>query len=121
PVAGALLAGIPAVPINPKLGARELEHVLRDSAPTAVAASPAEELPEPLAALARVPVDLDAKAQPLPSEPGDEAPVFVFYTSGTTGPPKGVWLPRRAIASNLDARAEVWRWTAADVRTRARP
>jgi malonyl-CoA/methylmalonyl-CoA synthetase len=37
-----------------------------------------------------------------------------MYTSGTTGPPKGVQIPRRAIASNLDALAEIWRWTAED-------
>ena len=27
----------------------------------------------------------------------------IIYTSGTTGPPKGAVLPRRSIASNLDA------------------
>ena len=120
-VAGAILAGVQAVPINPKMGARELEHVLTDSAPTAVAAPSAEELPEPLRSVERVPVDLDAPARPLPSEPGDESTALVFYTSGTTGPPKGVLIPRRAIASNLDALAEVWRWTATDVLTHALP
>jgi malonyl-CoA/methylmalonyl-CoA synthetase len=120
-VAGALLAGVPAVPINPKMGARELEHVLTDSAPTAVAASLDADLPEPLGQLERIAVDLEAPARPLPSEPGDEVPAFVFYTSGTTGPPKGVLIPRRAIASNLDALAEVWRWTDADVLTHALP
>jgi malonyl-CoA/methylmalonyl-CoA synthetase len=39
----------------------------------------------------------------------------VLYTSGTTGLPKGVVLPRRAIAANLDALAEVWEWTPRDV------
>ena len=120
-VAGAILAGVQAVPINPKMGARELEHVLTDSAPTAVAAPSAEELPEPLRSVERVPVDLDAPARPLPSEPGDESTALVFYTSGTTGPPKGVLISRRAIASNLDALAEVWRWTATDVLTHALP
>ncbi len=49
------------------------------------------------------------------SEPSDEAPAIVVYTSGTTGPPKGVVLPRRAIASNLDALADAWDWTGDDV------
>ena len=31
------------------------------------------------------------------------------------GPPKGVVLPRRAIAANLDALADAWAWTADDV------
>ena len=44
------------------------------------------------------------------------APAIVVYTSGTTGPPKGAVLPRRAIASNLDALAEAWEWTDDDVR-----
>ena len=39
----------------------------------------------------------------------------MIYTSGTTGPPKGAVLPRRALASNLDALAEAWEWSAEDV------
>ena len=50
-----------------------------------------------------------------PAEPDDEAPAIVVYTSGTTGPPKGVVLPRRAIATNLDALADAWDWTGEDV------
>jgi malonyl-CoA/methylmalonyl-CoA synthetase len=40
---------------------------------------------------------------------------MIVYTSGTTGPPKGAILPRRAIATNLDALADAWDWTNADV------
>ena len=39
----------------------------------------------------------------------------MVYTSGTTGPPKGVVLPRRALATNLDALADAWAWTGDDV------
>jgi malonyl-CoA/methylmalonyl-CoA synthetase len=46
---------------------------------------------------------------------------FVMYTSGTTGPPKGVQIPRRSLASNLDALAEIWQWTAEDRLTHALP
>jgi malonyl-CoA/methylmalonyl-CoA synthetase len=44
-----------------------------------------------------------------------------MYTSGTTGPPKGVMLGCGAIASNLDALARAWDWTARDVLVHALP
>src|SRR5215213_7470043 len=37
-VVGALLAGVPAVPVNPKSGERHLPHVPRDNPPHAVLA-----------------------------------------------------------------------------------
>jgi malonyl-CoA/methylmalonyl-CoA synthetase len=120
-VVGVLLSGAAAVPINPKIGARELEHVVGDSTPSAIVADPGVELPDALRAIPRVEVDLAAPGRPLASEPADDAPAFVFYTSGTTGPPKGVLVPRRAVASNLAALAEVWRWTAGDVLTHGLP
>jgi malonyl-CoA/methylmalonyl-CoA synthetase len=120
-VVGALAAGAAVVPINPKVGERELAHILGDSAPAQVLAAPDVELPGGLAALPRLDVDLSVRADGLPPEPDEEAPAFIVYTSGTTGPPKGVVLPRRAIASNLDSLAVAWEWTAADVITHALP
>jgi malonyl-CoA/methylmalonyl-CoA synthetase len=120
-VVGVLLSGAAAVPINPKMGPRELEHVLRDSAPSAVVAPEDGTVPDALRSLPRLSVDLGSSPEPLPPEPDDGAPAFVFYTSGTTGAPKGVLIPRRAVASNLDALARVWSWTAEDVLTHGLP
>jgi malonyl-CoA/methylmalonyl-CoA synthetase len=114
-VIGALLAGVAAVPINPKAGERELGHILEDSAPETILCAPGVELPAALAARPRIEVDLAAHGADLPDEPDEEAPALVVYTSGTTGPPKGAVLPRRSIASNLDALADAWEWTEDDV------
>jgi malonyl-CoA/methylmalonyl-CoA synthetase len=114
-VLGALAAGVPVVPINPKSGQRELEHIVSDSGPEVVMCGPDTDLPEALVELRRLDVDLGARdGGRLPQESGGEAPAIVIYTSGTTGPPKGAVLPRRAISSNLDALADAWDWTERD-------
>jgi malonyl-CoA/methylmalonyl-CoA synthetase len=114
-VVGALTAGAAVVPINPGAGPRELEHIVADSAPDSLLTSSIIELPQSLRNLNRVGVDSNERSDGgLPDALGDEDVAFVMYTSGTTGPPKGVQIPRRAIVSNLDALAEIWRWTDAD-------
>ncbi|MFF9917255.1 malonyl-CoA/methylmalonyl-CoA synthetase [Streptomyces sp. HB202] len=54
-------------------------------------------------------------------EAGPEDPALIVYTSGTTGPPKGAVLPRRAVAASLDALEEAWGWTGDDVLVHALP
>ncbi|WP_439661859.1 acyl-CoA synthetase [Lentzea sp. HUAS TT2] len=98
-VVAGLLAGVAIVPLNPKLGERELEHILGDSRPDLVLRD------EPIVFGAPGAFD----------EPGPETPALVIYTSGTTGPPKGVVLPRRSLTSNIAALAKAWQWTSADV------
>jgi malonyl-CoA/methylmalonyl-CoA synthetase len=120
---GALEAGVPFTPVNPKAGERELEHIVSDSTPELVLAAPGTELPPALGAVRHVDVDVAARGgrDGVPEEPGPEAPAIVVYTSGTTGPPKGAVLPRRAIASNLDALADAWEWTGGDVLAQGLP
>lgn len=95
-VVGGLLAGVPVVPVPPDAGPAEQNHILGDSG--------AELLP----------VDFDERAGWSGPEPGPGATAFILYTSGTTGPPKGVVVSRGAIAADLDALADAWEWTADD-------
>jgi malonyl-CoA/methylmalonyl-CoA synthetase len=45
----------------------------------------------------------------------DDDGAFIFYTSGTTGRPKGALLTQRNVTSNLESLREAWRWTEDDL------
>ncbi|MDH6519271.1 malonyl-CoA/methylmalonyl-CoA synthetase [Streptomyces sp. SAI-135] len=117
-VVAALEAGVAAVPLNPKSGEKELGHILNDSAPGLLLSAPGAELPSALAGLERLDIDVHGTGAPVPaleSPARDADPALVVYTSGTTGPPKGAVIPRRAVTATLDALADAWQWTARDV------
>ncbi|MFJ8748846.1 acyl-CoA synthetase [Streptomyces sp. NPDC102441] len=121
-VVAALRAGVPAVPLNPKTGERELAHIVADSAPSTVLARADDVLPPALGGLERLDVDTAARSREIDlPELSVESPALIVYTSGTTGPPKGAVLPRRAIAATLDALEDAWGWTGEDVLVHALP
>lgn len=109
-IVGCLIAGVTVVPVPPDSGPDELAHILRDSGAQAWLgeAPQGNELPV-------VPVRLHARSWHSYPEPDPSHIAFILYTSGTTGPSKGVLMSRRAIEAGLDALIEAWQWTARDV------
>ncbi|TDD89558.1 acyl-CoA synthetase [Actinomadura rubrisoli] len=110
-VAGAILAGVPVVPVPPDSGPDERAHIFGDSGASLLLGAGGPSDGPPL-----VPVDGLPRngAQGPAGAPGD-ATAMILYTSGTTGAPKGVPVSRGAIAAGLDAVAEAWEWTPDDV------
>jgi acyl-CoA synthetase (AMP-forming)/AMP-acid ligase II len=118
-IVAAGLTGITCVGLNYRLSAREQVHILQDSAPSVwiFAAQYAERVQEVCASLATLPilVCIDTPTSPLThayqdyrqlvSQAASTRPaliarsqdtIFLVYTSGTTGQPKGVMHNQRA-------------------------
>ena len=120
-VVAGLLSGREVVPLNPSAGPAELEHILSDSAPGVLVHGDRDVLPR-LPGTPRLAVDANrGAAAGSPADVDLNATALILYTSGTTGPPKGVMLSQRAIAANLDALGAAWEWTKADVVVHALP
>src|SRR6195952_2152818 len=109
-ITGCLIAGVPIVPVPADVGAAERRHILTDSG----AQLWLGERPDEPEGLPHTPVRLHARSWHRYAEPPPEATALIMYTSGTTGPPKGVVMSRRAIAADIDALAEAWQWTSDD-------
>ncbi|MGH3582628.1 MAG: acyl-CoA synthetase, partial [Mycobacterium sp.] len=109
-ITGCLIAGVPVVPVPADVGAAERHHILTDSGARAWLG----EVPQDPEGLPHVPVRLHARSWHRYAEPPPDATALVVYTSGTTGPPKGVLISRRAIAADIDALATAWEWTPDD-------
>ncbi|MEV0881922.1 AMP-binding protein, partial [Micromonospora echinofusca] len=121
---GAAKAGVVLVPINWRLAAGEVEHILRDSGAALLfvdsdSAAVAEKLAPELPMLKQV-VALDSggvaragfaawvSAQPdanVLTRVTPDTPLVQMYTSGTTGLPKGVVLAHRSFFAVRDALA----------------
>jgi long-chain acyl-CoA synthetase len=83
---GTWWAGLAAVPVNAKLHAREIEYIVADAGARRVITDPRD-------------VEALAHGTPMPlaqADPG--ALAWLFYTSGTTGRPKGAMLSHRNLA-----------------------
>ena len=87
-------AGLAAVPMNAKLHAREFEYIIGNCGAKASFFDPKEF--QDLAGEPRA---------PFPSRPDDLA--WLFYTSGTTGVPKGAMLTHRNLLFATDRKSVV--------------
>jgi long-chain acyl-CoA synthetase len=110
---GALRAGLVAVPVNPEFTARELRHVLADSAAAILICSePVREIVggihQELPALSTVQTSVSDWRHAAPArEAGGDDLAVLLYTSGTEGRPKGAMLSHRALIANHEQVAHV--------------
>jgi long-chain acyl-CoA synthetase len=109
-----LRAGGVIVPVDTQMGAEDLAHVVTDAAPWRIVVDEASALGLPqsvpreriyrledLGTAAGEGADNNEAAPAAPTQDEDRI-AALFYTSGTTGPPKGVPLTHRNLISNVE-------------------
>ena len=117
---GALAAGTTVIPVNPKAGTRELEHIVPQTRAGARPGRGRRELPAALAA-PRVSPWNAAREGALPDDLGDEDTAIILYTSGTTGPPRAsIPAPRDRLESRRARRGLAVDGATTGSRTRCR-
>ncbi|OZI17382.1 hypothetical protein CAL18_14720 [Bordetella genomosp. 7] len=120
-----LRAGCVAVPVNPKLTPHELAYLVNDCSAALFmhAGLPAEFLGQlaglfdrqvPLATLDLAPTG-DAQDHTAPETPDPDAAAVIFYTSGTTGKPKGVIHTHRTLIAGALQAAHAWGYAREDL------
>ncbi|MBI3091336.1 MAG: AMP-binding protein [Candidatus Tectomicrobia bacterium] len=119
------------VPLNPGLTGDELAFLLRDAAPAAAIVGEPQSAAHGalLQSLGIRCVVIGAAAPPDPSfaellsraapappvhQGRADEPALLFYTSGTTGRPKGALLSHRNVLSGVERLINAWRWSGDD-------
>ena len=102
---GTTMLGGVFVPLNWRLAAPELAHILRDSETRVLIQAPSQALADPAVPGVSIGPQYEAllataSAQPLDEPVHPDETCMILYTSGTTGSPKGAMLTHANIAWN---------------------